>query len=88
MPESFIRKQTLANAERFITPELKEKEAAVLGAEEKALEMEKALFEELRAAVAARGPPSGGRRPGRGRGGRAGRAGPPGLSRDYTRAPA
>ncbi|MBV1714511.1 MAG: DNA mismatch repair protein MutS [Desulfarculus sp.] len=56
-PESFIRKQTLANAERYITPELKEKEAAVLGAEEKALEMEKALFEELRAAVAAQGPP-------------------------------
>ncbi|MCF8042456.1 MAG: DNA mismatch repair protein MutS [Desulfarculaceae bacterium] len=56
-PESFIRKQTLANAERYITPELKEKEAAVLGAEEKALEMEKALFEELRQAVAAQGPP-------------------------------
>jgi DNA mismatch repair protein MutS len=55
VPESFIRKQTLANAERFITPELKEKEAAVLGAEEKALELEKVLFEELRAAVAAEG---------------------------------
>ncbi|MCB2192787.1 MAG: DNA mismatch repair protein MutS [Deltaproteobacteria bacterium] len=57
VPESFIRKQTLANAERFITPELKEKEAAVLGAEEKALDMEKALFEELRQAVVAQGPP-------------------------------
>ncbi|MBU2516786.1 MAG: DNA mismatch repair protein MutS [Proteobacteria bacterium] len=56
VPDSFLRKQTLANAERFITPELKEKEAAVLGAEEKALEMERALFEELRLAVAAEGP--------------------------------
>ena len=56
VPESFIRKQTLANAERYITPELKDKEAAVLGAEEKALELEAALFEELRSAVAKEGP--------------------------------
>ncbi len=56
VPESFIRKQTLANAERYITPELKEKEAAVLGAEEKALELERTLFEELRQAVADQGP--------------------------------
>ncbi|MCF8032715.1 MAG: DNA mismatch repair protein MutS [Desulfarculaceae bacterium] len=56
VPESFIRKQTLANAERYITPELKDKEAAVLGADEKALDMEKALFEQLRQAVAEQGP--------------------------------
>ncbi|MCB2228471.1 MAG: DNA mismatch repair protein MutS [Desulfarculaceae bacterium] len=56
VPESFIRKQTLANAERYITPALKDKEAAVLGAEEKALELEKTLFEELRGAVAEQGP--------------------------------
>lgn len=52
VPESFFRKQTLATGERYITPELKEKEAAVLGAEEKALELEKRLFEELRHQVA------------------------------------
>jgi DNA mismatch repair protein MutS len=56
VPDSFIRKQTLANAERYITPELKDKEAAVLGAEEKALELERRLFEELRRAVAGEGP--------------------------------
>jgi len=53
VPEHFIRKQTLATAERYFTPELKEKEAAVLGAEEKALELERRLFDELRALVAA-----------------------------------
>ncbi len=53
VPENFIRKQTLAGAERYITPELKEREAAVLGAEEKALELERTLFEELRLRVAA-----------------------------------
>ena len=52
VPDSFIRKQTLANAERFITPELKEHEAAVLGAEEKALALERELFEQLRDRVA------------------------------------
>ena len=52
VPESFIRKQTLAGAERYFTPELKEREAAVLGAEERALELEKAIFERLRQRVA------------------------------------
>ncbi|MCA1990128.1 MAG: DNA mismatch repair protein MutS, partial [Desulfarculus sp.] len=52
VPENFYRKQTLATGERYITPELKEKEAAVLGAEEKALELEKRLFEQLRHQVA------------------------------------
>ncbi|MGD8561394.1 MAG: DNA mismatch repair protein MutS [Desulfarculaceae bacterium] len=52
VPENFIRKQTLANAERYITPELKEQEAAVLGAEERVLELERRIFEELRQKVA------------------------------------
>lgn len=56
VPDTFLRKQTLAGAERYITPELKEQEAAVLGAEEKALALERELFEQLRAAVAAQGP--------------------------------
>ena len=51
VPENYIRKQTLSNAERFITPELKEFEEKVLTAEEKILEIEKTLFEELRKAV-------------------------------------
>ena len=53
VPDEFIRKQTLANAERFITPELKERESEVLGAEEKALALERDLFEQLRDRVAA-----------------------------------
>ncbi len=44
----YIRKQTLSNAERFITEELKEKEALILRAEEKILEMEYSLFTEVR----------------------------------------
>ncbi len=42
------RKQTLANCERFITPELKEKEQLILGAEEKIINLEYALFTEIR----------------------------------------
>ena len=53
VPADYDRKQTLVNAERFITPELKEYETKVLQAEEKILEREKARFEEVRAAVAA-----------------------------------
>lgn len=52
VPQSYIRKQTLANAERFITPELKEYEEKILGAEDKILELEKELFEEVREKVA------------------------------------
>ena len=52
VPESYIRKQTMTNAERFITPELKEKEALVLGAEEKIADLEYRLFCELRSQVA------------------------------------
>ena len=44
VPENYIRKQTLTNAERFITPELKEMEDKVLGAEEKAQALEYELF--------------------------------------------
>lgn len=48
VPESFIRKQTLVNSERYITPELKEVEEKVLSAEEKSKTLEADLFEELR----------------------------------------
>ena len=51
-PADYIRKQTLANAERFITPALKEYEAMVLGAEDKLKELEFTLFTALRGAVA------------------------------------
>lgn len=47
VPEGWIRKQTLAQAERYITPELKEYEEKILGADEKILEMEARLFSEL-----------------------------------------
>jgi DNA mismatch repair protein MutS len=52
-PENYIRKQTLVNAERFTTPELKEYEAKVLDAQEKIVEIERRLFTELRTAIAA-----------------------------------
>ena len=51
VPEDYDRKQTLVNAERFTTPELKEYESKVLDAEERILELEKTLFEELRVAA-------------------------------------
>lgn len=47
VPEDWIRKQTLAQAERYITPELKEYEAKILGADEKILALEARLFGEL-----------------------------------------
>jgi DNA mismatch repair protein MutS len=47
VPDSWIRKQTTTNAERYITPELKEYEEKILGAEEKILMLEMRLFEEL-----------------------------------------
>lgn len=52
-PADYIRKQTLANAERFITSELKDYEAKVLGAEEQIIALEQRLFEEIRQKVAA-----------------------------------
>ena len=51
VPETWIRKQTLAQAERYITPELKEYEEKILGAEEKILALEANLFNELILAV-------------------------------------
>ncbi|MFN0158105.1 MAG: DNA mismatch repair protein MutS [Bacteroidota bacterium] len=51
-PADYIRKQTLANAERFITPELKEYEEKILHAEEKMLALETGLFNSLRLSVA------------------------------------
>ncbi len=53
VPDYFIRKQTIKNAERYITPELKEHEEKVLTADEKSKELEYDLFVELREAVAA-----------------------------------
>jgi DNA mismatch repair protein MutS len=51
-PADYERKQTLVNAERFTTPELKQYEAKILDAEEKMVEIERRIFAELRAAVA------------------------------------
>ncbi len=47
VPKEYIRKQTLVNAERFITPELKEKEELILTAEEKIFKLEEELYQEL-----------------------------------------
>jgi DNA mismatch repair protein MutS len=51
-PADYERKQTLVNAERFTTPELKEYESKILDAQEKIVEIERRLFAELRAAIA------------------------------------
>jgi DNA mismatch repair protein MutS len=48
VPADYVRKQTIKNAERYITEELKEYETQALSAEEKALELEQQLFEEVR----------------------------------------
>jgi DNA mismatch repair protein MutS len=55
MPEDYQRKQTLANAERFITPALKEYESKVLGAEERMVEIEYDLFQQIRKLTAEQG---------------------------------
>ncbi|HLH02131.1 MAG TPA: DNA mismatch repair protein MutS [Bryobacteraceae bacterium] len=57
VPPSYERKQTLANAERFTTPELKELEAKVLSAEEKILALERELFQEVRSFAASQAEP-------------------------------
>jgi DNA mismatch repair protein MutS len=49
VPADYTRKQTLANAERFITPELKEMESKILGAQERSRQLEYELFLDLRA---------------------------------------
>jgi DNA mismatch repair protein MutS len=56
VPADFERKQTLVNAERFTTPELKEYERKVLAADERIAEIEKRLFAEMRAWVAQQSP--------------------------------
>ncbi len=53
VPPDYERKQTLVNAERFTTPELKEYEAKILTAQEKSLEIERRLFAEMRARLLA-----------------------------------
>ncbi len=52
VPEHFIRKQTLVNSERYITPELKEVEEKILSSEEQSKSLEYDLFEELRIEIA------------------------------------
>jgi len=47
VPDGWIRKQTLANAERYITPELKEYEEKILGAEEKIIALEQGLYDKV-----------------------------------------
>ncbi|WP_026962030.1 DNA mismatch repair protein MutS [Alicyclobacillus herbarius] len=53
IPEDYERRQTLASAERYVVPALKEQEARILGAEERAIEREYELFVQLREAVLA-----------------------------------
>ncbi len=54
IPSDYIRKQTTANGERYITEELKREEEKILGAEEKIVELEYALFQELLQKIAAK----------------------------------
>ena len=56
VPSDYIRKQTLANAERFITPDLKVLEEKIVGAEEKAIAIELRLFDALLSSIAAVSP--------------------------------
>jgi DNA mismatch repair protein MutS len=51
VPSDYIRKQTIANGERFITPALKEMEGKILGAEERSMKLEYKLFQRVREAV-------------------------------------
>lgn len=52
VPPAYIRKQTLTNCERFITPELKDLEGRILGAHDKSVQLEHSLFEQVRKQVA------------------------------------
>ena len=54
VPERYIRKQTLTNAERFMTPELKEVEQKIIGAQEQSVRLEMQLFGEIRDRIAER----------------------------------
>ncbi len=53
VPADYIRKQTLVNAERYVTPEIKELEEQILSAEEKQVALEEKIFEELKIKIAA-----------------------------------
>jgi DNA mismatch repair protein MutS len=55
VPDNYIRKQTLVNAERYITPEIKELEEQILSAEERQLALEEAYYQRLVAELAAAG---------------------------------
>ncbi len=55
-PDDYIRKQTLTNAERYVTPELKEYETLILNAEERILQIERRVFTEVRREVAVYAP--------------------------------
>ncbi len=55
VPVTYERKQTLANAERYTTPELKELEANVLSADDKILTLERDIFQEVKSSIAAQG---------------------------------
>ena len=55
VPNEYIRKQSLVNAERFISPKLKEYEVEITGAEEKIVELEQKLFQQVREEIATRG---------------------------------
>jgi len=55
VPPEYIRKQTLVNAERYITPELKEYESTILNADERQLEVEQRIFKEVCAQIGAAG---------------------------------
>jgi len=54
VPAHYVRKQTIANGERYITPELKEMEGKILGAEERSTKLEYELFQRVREAVLGR----------------------------------
>src|SRR3974377_1613780 len=56
VPPHYVRKQTIANGERFITSELKEMEGKILGAEERSVKLEYELFQKLREEVLGRLP--------------------------------
>jgi DNA mismatch repair protein MutS len=55
VPEEYVRKQTLVNAERYITPDLKEYESLILNAQERLLELERRIFQQVVEQVAAAG---------------------------------
>ena len=83
-PPEYIRKQTLVNAERFITPEMKEYETLVLNAEERIHEIEGRLFRQVSAQIADFEPDAAGNGARPGRTGRAGVAGRDGSARTAT----